>query len=462
MTGRGRPRKRPHCTSSVITSDVDRSSPPPTSVHEPGSDSDSSIATLVAPPKKCIKKTIPPIPSASDKDAIVTIKVNYITTVFSAADMKKAGNKRNPKQASFVLSTDEPWDTLKAQFLVRITNALNPKVIDLANYNLIALVTRIVPKPGSPLNTEDEYAIFLNKLSDGKAKDGVSAHVTITELDNGDDKENAPEKDDKKKSKDKPFPSELRKAANIQELQKRWGCKNKQLNCLGKYCYVFDDGTHLALSSECLNCWAFAMVRPSPLFPINPALLTLSQMNDKQATIDTPPNHRLFDQENAILNPVLRKRMNRQQQEQQQQQQQAGTGAAPIINFSFGKEFTDLFRGPAAANAANAEPPIYTPPVPAQNPNAAIPVYTAAPITYDLACLTLLQANRKPGIDMPLEAFCKEYELDEGIRDRFQEHRYKHTRSFRFLTVADMEKMMFMAGEIAEVRDAIDRWSVAA
>jgi len=180
-------------------------------------------------------------------------------------------------------------------------------------------------------------------------------------------------------------------------------------------------------------------------------------MNDEQATIDTPPNHRLFDQENAVLNPVLRKRMNKQQQ------QEAGASAAPIINFSFGKEFADLFRGPAAANNTNAEPPVYTPPVPAQNANPPTPVYTnAAPNAYDLACPTLLQPNRKPGIDMSLEAFCKEYELDDGIRDRFQEHRYKHARIFRFLTINDMEKMMFMAGEIAEVRDAIDRWSVAA
>jgi len=235
-------------------------------VPEPESDSDGSIAKPVAPPKKRIKKATPPNPSASDKDTVFSIKVNYVTTVFSAADMKKACNKRTPKQASFELSTDEPWDTLKAQFLVRITNALNPTTIDLGNYNLIALVTRIVPKPGSPLNTEGEYAIFLKKLADGKAKDGVSAHVTITELDNGDNKENAPEKDDKKKSKDKPFPSEIKKAANIQELQKRWGCTKKQLNCLGKYCYVFEDGTHLALSSECFNCWALAMVCSESLF----------------------------------------------------------------------------------------------------------------------------------------------------------------------------------------------------
>jgi hypothetical protein len=178
---------------------------------------------------------------------------------------------------------------------------------------------------------------------------------------------------------------------------------------------------------------------------------------DEYATLETPPNHRLFDPENAKLNPVLRRRA-----EMAQGQQQAGAGAAPIINFSFGREFADMLRGRMNTPAANAEPPIYTPPAPAQNVNAHPPMYAAppAPNAYDLACPTLLQVNRKPGIDMPLDAFCEQFELDDGIRNRFREHRYKHARMFRFLTIKDLEMMAFMAGEIAEVRDAIDRWSV--
>jgi hypothetical protein len=62
---------------------------------------------------------------------------------------------------------------------------------------------------------------------------------------------------------------------------------------------------------------------------------------------------------------------------------------------------------------------------------------------------------------MTLEAFCLTYELDDAIRDSFKEYRYKHARMFRFLTVKDMEMMKFWAGEIAEVRDAIDHWSGA-
>ena len=31
-------------------------------------------------------------------------------------------------------------------------------------------------------------------------------------------------------------------------------CQKKQPNCLGKYCFIFDNGTHLPLSNTCLEC----------------------------------------------------------------------------------------------------------------------------------------------------------------------------------------------------------------
>ena len=63
---------------------------------------------------------------------------------------------------------------------------------------------------------------------------------------------------------------------------------------------------------------------------------------------------------------------------------------------------------------------------------------------------------------MMLEVFCTTYALDDVIRDRFKENHYKHAQMLRYLTIKDMEAMKFWAGEIAEVWDAIDRWSVLA
>ena len=173
------------------------------------------------------------------------------------------------------------------------------------------------------------------------------------------------------------------------------------------------------------------------------------------ASINQPPNHRLFDynSDSTKLTPLLRKRL--EDAKTASTAAAASTvanaaNAAPTINFSIGKELVDLLRPPPPLQLA-AEP-------------QAPPVYTAplqVPQSFDIDCPTVLQANRKAGPDMTLEVFCIAYELDDAIRDRFKEHRYKHARMLRYLTVKDMERMSFWAGEIAEVRDAIDRWFVA-
>jgi len=167
------------------------------------------------------------------------------------------------------------------------------------------------------------------------------------------------------------------------------------------------------------------------------------------ASIDQPPNHRLFDHDSdsTKLTPLLRKHL---EDAKAANKANAAPNTAPTINFSIGKELMDFLR-PAAPVPDPAEP-------------LAPPVYTAplSQKTFDIGCPTLLQNDRKIGLDMTLEAFCTTYDLDDAIRDRFKEHRYKHARMFRYLTMKDMEAMKFWAGEIAEVRDAIDKWSVAA
>jgi hypothetical protein len=173
------------------------------------------------------------------------------------------------------------------------------------------------------------------------------------------------------------------------------------------------------------------------------------------ASIDQPPNHRLFDynSDSTKLTPLLRKRLEDAKTTNAAPNTAPNTAQAPTINFSIGKELVDLLRPPpafhvAAASADSLAPPVYTAPLPQKS--------------FDIDCPTLLQTNRKAGSDMTLEVFCATYQLDDAIRDRFKENRYKHARMLRYLTTKDMEAMKFWAGEIAEVRDAIDRWSVAA
>jgi hypothetical protein len=74
--------------------------------------------------------------------------------------------------------------------------------------------------------------------------------------------EKAPEIVKKKKSCDPAtLPGNVKKVANIQSLQDHWKCAKKTAECLGTYCFVNKEGTHLPLSHERLDCWAAAMVR---------------------------------------------------------------------------------------------------------------------------------------------------------------------------------------------------------
>ena len=152
------------------------------------------------------------------------------------------------------------------------------------------------------------------------------------------------------------------------------------------------------------------------------------------ASIDQPPNHRLFDydSDNTKLTPLLRKCL--EDAKTTNTAPNIAPNTAPTINFSIGKELVDLLRPPPALQAAAAAadtlaPPVYTAPLPQNN--------------FDIGCPTLLQANRKAGSDMTLEVFCATYQLDDAIRDRFKEHRYKHARMLRYLTIKDMEGMKF-------------------
>ena len=52
----------------------------------------------------------------------VSFIVNYTVSIFTSAEMKKAVSKQVAKCLSFQLHIDEPWDTLKAQLLVKVCN----------------------------------------------------------------------------------------------------------------------------------------------------------------------------------------------------------------------------------------------------------------------------------------------------------------------------------------------------
>jgi hypothetical protein len=145
-----------------------------------------------------------------------------------------------------------------------------------------------------------------------------------------------------------------------------------------------------------------------------------------------------------------------------QNQAAAAAPAAPTFNFTIGKEIIDLLRGNVPDPGAPA-PPYQEPVPPAAMPVAmpALPVPNPAIPRYDVQHPNLLQADHLPGPDMTIAEFCAQYELGDGTQQKFVAHGYERARVLRFITLGDVTKMELRLGEIAELRDAIERWSVA-
>jgi hypothetical protein len=200
----------------------------------------------------------------------------------------------------------------------------------------------------------------------------------------------------------------------FQALRVRWNCLNKTDTCLGNQCYVDPDSVHLPLSHERLEAWASAILR-----------------GETYATLETPPNSRLFDTGRAI-SPVLKQHL-KDNAKANATAPAPVVASAPVFNFSIGNEVARLFN-PAAPIGETA-------PAAAANPSA------------------LLPSTRVPGQDIPIEDFCQQHQLDNNVLQKLKDNRYKNARTLRFVTIADLKEMGFLPGEIGELRDAVEKWS---
>jgi hypothetical protein len=164
------------------------------------------------------------------------------------------------------------------------------------------------------------------------------------------------------------------------------------------------------------------------------------------------------------LSPVLQRRLDAQNKA-------TAVPAAPVFNLTIGTEVVQMLRGNTQVqDAAAALRDAVAPAPPYQDIPAPNPLYQDVPApnppnrpvpAYDLQCPTLLQRNRLPGIDMTIKEFCTEYGLCDSMVQKFQTHGYECARVLRFLTIDDANAIGLRLGEIAELRDAIEKWSVA-
>jgi hypothetical protein len=115
-------------------------------------------------------------------------KVTYTLSILSASEIKKSALKHVPKTQSLHLSTDEPWDTMKAQILTKITAAINPLPIDFLNFDITFYTPRVLLKPGLSLATNDDYAEMIQRAHNLTSKDPM-VNLLVSEKGNKADKE---------------------------------------------------------------------------------------------------------------------------------------------------------------------------------------------------------------------------------------------------------------------------------
>jgi hypothetical protein len=73
-------------------------------------------------------------------------------------ELAKPLSRRKGRNTGLELSTSEPWDTVKSQLLVKVASELSPAKLDYSHYDVMVYIPRILPKPGMPLITPENYA----------------------------------------------------------------------------------------------------------------------------------------------------------------------------------------------------------------------------------------------------------------------------------------------------------------
>lgn len=83
----------------------------------------------------------------------MTKEVSYTITILFAVKIKNTKIKCEPISTSVNLNSNEPWDTLKAQVLMKISNAIKPHVLNFDDYALILISPSIATAISSIMRT---------------------------------------------------------------------------------------------------------------------------------------------------------------------------------------------------------------------------------------------------------------------------------------------------------------------
>lgn len=119
------------------------------------------------------------LPATGDEmDGESAKKFTFNIAMFSAKEGLKDLKKRAGKNAYMVLNNNEPFDTWRAQLLVRIKKTLMPSKLNIKNYEIHFTIARISPSP-LMVALDEEYVNMLERV--GRSKDSA-CNVYVQEL----------------------------------------------------------------------------------------------------------------------------------------------------------------------------------------------------------------------------------------------------------------------------------------
>jgi len=161
----------------------------------------------------------------------------------------------------------------------------------------------------------------------------------------------------------------------------------------------------------------------------------LKLKGNEHASLQRPPNHKLFDTTAKPISTVLQRRM--------AAQNSPSGSSAPIFNFTLGNEIINIL----------------CPPAPQPVVALVLPPANITP-NYEPSCPLLLHHSCVAWQDMPLSEFCTKYGLGLHTLQKFEDSYYTDACVLQFVTIDELKQMEFHLGEIAGLRDVVELWLV--
>lgn len=102
----------------------------------------------------------PQATAAKQADDSPAFKLSFVLELFSHSEMQKAARDRASKSSRFSMTSEEPFDTFKAQILAKISDLLKPATLSFEDYSVTYIIKKVQKK--TSLENEDDYGFLLS------------------------------------------------------------------------------------------------------------------------------------------------------------------------------------------------------------------------------------------------------------------------------------------------------------